>query len=434
MDRAQLISHIQECGINASVRQEAVDLLLSGPKKDERMILWMEISGAGLQLRENPIYYARLVSTKKDIVTIYTKQIDKDLKRTFPEESLFAREETIASLKNILVAYSWRNPTVGYCQGLNYIVGRLLSIGFSEDECFWLLAQIVETYLPVDYFSIMSGVLVDQRVYDYLLRKKMPRLFQHLLNLEIDATIYTVKWFICMFGFSFPKKVVLRIWDHFFVKGDTFIFKVALGLMWGSRNQILNLHEFTEVLGFIESKTKHCTDRKVMLRYASKKKLRVSDSAIKYLREHFKTEIDLELEQQYSQVLTSEQVYGTINKFCVNTQECQQKLRRTSSFFTFQTSKSIHIIDDYVDDACIPKVFNTSQLKNAQEKLMLGKRNHLCSVESNNFSSSNFEEKENLDEFLNKARDRDRLSRRLTTFHELDFKFLEDESTMVESP
>lgn len=32
------------------------------------------------------------------------------------------------AIDNILRAYSVRNPTIGYCQGFNFIVGRLLLV------------------------------------------------------------------------------------------------------------------------------------------------------------------------------------------------------------------------------------------------------------------------------------------------------------------
>lgn len=60
----------------------------------------------------------------------------------------------------MLNTYVKRNPTVGYCQGMNFIAGRLIQY-MSEEEAFWTLSMIIETLLPPDYYSNMVGVLID---------------------------------------------------------------------------------------------------------------------------------------------------------------------------------------------------------------------------------------------------------------------------------
>jgi GTPase-activating protein len=72
----------------------------------------------------NSLYYYRLLKEKGNLVSNFTKQIEKDLHRTFPEENFFKNPNNFSVLKNILVAYSYRNPNVGYCQGMNFIAGR----------------------------------------------------------------------------------------------------------------------------------------------------------------------------------------------------------------------------------------------------------------------------------------------------------------------
>lgn len=36
------------------------------------------------------------------------------------------KKENLKKLENVLLAYSRRNDSVGYCQGFNFIVGRIL--------------------------------------------------------------------------------------------------------------------------------------------------------------------------------------------------------------------------------------------------------------------------------------------------------------------
>ena len=84
-------------------------------------------------IEENPGYYEKLITGKKRMVTVATSQIDKDINRTFAQEKFFVNRANVMKLRNVLVAYSFRNESIGYCQGMNFIVARLLGLGYSEE-------------------------------------------------------------------------------------------------------------------------------------------------------------------------------------------------------------------------------------------------------------------------------------------------------------
>jgi hypothetical protein len=75
------------------------------------------------------------------------REIEKDLRRTFPKHKTLSTDKEQAKLRNILTSYAKRNPRVGYVQSMNYI-GALLLLFMEEDEAFWTLASIVEDLLP----------------------------------------------------------------------------------------------------------------------------------------------------------------------------------------------------------------------------------------------------------------------------------------------
>lgn len=84
-------------------------------------------------MAENPGYYQKLLLSKMLIESPATLQVDKDLERTFASERFFVNKNNVKKLRNVLVTYSFRNETIGYCQGLNFIVARLLGLGYSEE-------------------------------------------------------------------------------------------------------------------------------------------------------------------------------------------------------------------------------------------------------------------------------------------------------------
>jgi len=67
-------------------------------------------------------------------------------------------------LWNVLACYLKWNPTIGYCQGFNFIGAQLIKT-LNEEEAFWVLTQILESYLPLDFYDMMVGVLIDQEVF-----------------------------------------------------------------------------------------------------------------------------------------------------------------------------------------------------------------------------------------------------------------------------
>jgi len=58
---------------------------------------------------------------------------------------------------------------------MNFIVGNLLRY-LNEEQTFWVFVSMTESILPIDYYSDLLGIMVDQKVFEFLLKESYPRL------------------------------------------------------------------------------------------------------------------------------------------------------------------------------------------------------------------------------------------------------------------
>ena len=102
-------------------------LIILGTPSYFRAKLWLLCSGAKKEIINNKNYYKNLLELSKNIPCFYENQILKDIPRT-NMDILEQNPSFEQKMRNILVCYSIRNNSIGYCQGFNFIVLRILEI------------------------------------------------------------------------------------------------------------------------------------------------------------------------------------------------------------------------------------------------------------------------------------------------------------------
>ena len=93
----------------------------------------------------------------------------RDISRAFPNDQFYTAEIK-ESISRIIEAYIWRNPTVGYIQGFNFLVFRLRKV-LQEEDTFWTLVMIIETYMPPEYYVEMYGVRTQASILQKIFRQ-----------------------------------------------------------------------------------------------------------------------------------------------------------------------------------------------------------------------------------------------------------------------
>ncbi|XP_071440023.1 growth hormone-regulated TBC protein 1 [Hetaerina americana] len=226
-----------------------------------RARVWMSVSGADLMReRASPNLYGTILAGPKDesLVDI----VRTDLPRTFPDNIFFTEETSRLEnshrqmLFNVLVAYGHHNREVGYCQGLNYIVGLLLLVTKDEETAFWLLKMLVEHTLPQYYICTMAGLITDIDVLAELVRIKVPEVHAHVTALGLPWAVIATKWFVCLFAEVLPTETVLRIWDCLFYEGSKIIFRVSLTLIMRNKENLLKCSDFSALVECFKEITK----------------------------------------------------------------------------------------------------------------------------------------------------------------------------------
>ncbi|KAI0696448.1 rab-GTPase-TBC domain-containing protein [Cytidiella melzeri] len=237
---------------NREDRRDFDRLIRNGIPLAYRSKVWFECSG-GLEMQE-PGLFADLLSQVDESSSV-VREIEKDVGRTMPLNMFFGKTGAgVDKLRRVLKAYSRRNPAVGYCQGMNLVASTLLLVHADEEEAFWMLCAIIERVLPVDFFSpsLICSRACPLVLLDYV-REILPKLHAHLTNLGVDLGAICFSWFLSLFTDCLPIETLFRVWDVFMVGGLDVMFRVALAVLRGNEQELLDCDSIPAVYVALES-------------------------------------------------------------------------------------------------------------------------------------------------------------------------------------
>ncbi|XP_052225511.1 rab GTPase-activating protein 1-like [Dreissena polymorpha] len=177
--------------------------------------------------------------------------IQRDINRTFPAHDFFKESGGIGqeSLFRISKAYSVYDEEIGYCQGQSFLAAALL-LHMPEEQAFSVLVKIMFDYGLRDFFKNDFSVLhLSFYQLERLLQDHMPELFDHFLQMNLEAHMYASQWFLTLFTAKFPLFMVYHILDVFLSEGRNTLFSIAMALLKVSRKDLLAL-DFEGILKY----------------------------------------------------------------------------------------------------------------------------------------------------------------------------------------
>ncbi|GAC72884.1 GTPase-activating protein VRP [Moesziomyces antarcticus T-34] len=202
--------------------------------------IWELTSGSIYNRFAHAGEYQALLKRYEGVTSTSTEEIEKDLNRSLPEYPAYQTPEGIETLRRVLVAYSWKNPELGYCQAMNIVVAAIL-IYMSEEQCFWLLDTLCERLLPGYYTQSMSGTLLDQKVFENLVQRTLPMIHEHFVKTDIQLSVASLPWFLSLYINSMPMIFAFRIVDCFMAMGPKVLFQVGLAILKINGEELLQV-------------------------------------------------------------------------------------------------------------------------------------------------------------------------------------------------
>ena len=169
------------------------------------------------------------------------EQINRDITRTFYNEK-FKTGNGKEMLKNILMAMAFIKPEIGYCQGMNFIVGSLINFIDNEEKCFWIFLYFIDNIdLKSLYLQNMPDYLIKLYQLNYYIKDNFPKLLPHLKINQISPDIFFSKWILTIFSNFLPFEILYNVWDLFILDKWKAIFKFSIILVHYMQDDLMNL-------------------------------------------------------------------------------------------------------------------------------------------------------------------------------------------------
>ena len=361
--------------------------------------LWYISSGAKKENLENQNYYFSLVNSFNSFIKNFNEsQIEKDINRTINNDSINSKIIK-DKLKNILISYSKRNHSIGYIQGFNFIVAKILKILPDEEKAFWLFVQIIENILPIDFYSEMIGMMSDIDILICLIKEKyIPNLISKLIENDLisDLKDLILKWFDSLFSINMNSNCQNIIWDILFCDGRIVLFKTAISLLKKITDKLILFDNSFDFRNFINDYFNNFNDEYFLTYNLILKKFELDEEFINYnrqiifshMKKNFENNNSKEKELYKEKINKIEELCDFSMPICIYDSESKFKIIEN---IALRTNDNLNIIEDYCENDNKLNHYDSFNYKSSEidcDELLVQRNNHICDDYRKNLSKS----------------------------------------------
>ena len=208
--------------------------------------------------------------------------IKRDIDRTMYTE-FFLKEGGKQQLSNILQRMCAVPGNVGYCQGMNFIVGSMLTLFRNEIKTFYIFSCMIQTYDLINLFAYNTpdyGIRVYQL--NYYVKKYIPSVYYHFKNNNLSFDMIYSRWlsnYLEINRLDFP-------WTCFFIHKWKGLIKLCLIFIYDLKDQLLKC-DLASLSFLLKEDSIKYHNNYMRSFYLYTKKFKVTNEQLKQLRSEY---------------------------------------------------------------------------------------------------------------------------------------------------
>lgn len=174
------------------------------------------------------------------------KVIKKDVQRTHCDSHFFKSPLIKISLARMLLIYAMNHPFTSYIQGMNDLIAPIFCV-FAGEYFNMSYLQLVNNFAKVEsditgdmlqsieadayfcftsfleplkqnYMNDFQGVFKNLEQLQEGLKQLDNKLFQHLMDCQIDILHFAFRWIVCLLMREFPLHLSIKLLDYYLVE------------------------------------------------------------------------------------------------------------------------------------------------------------------------------------------------------------------------